>query len=52
MIVTIAQFAQYRLLLIAPATASETPQLLSLDWLADDQNWSESKSLSPLKNIN
>ena len=49
MIVTITQFAQYRLLLIASATTSETPQLLSLDWLADDQNWSESKSLNPIK---
>lgn len=49
MIVTITQFAQYRLLLIASAMASETPKLISLDWLADGQEWSESKSLSPLK---
>ena len=49
MIVTITQFAQYRLLLIASAVASETPKLVSLDWLADGQEWSESKSLNPLK---
>lgn len=49
MIVTITQFAQYRLLLIASATASETPKLVSLDWLADGQEWSESKSIHPLK---
>lgn len=49
MIVAITQFAQYRLLLIASATASETPKLVSLDWLADDQKWSESKSLNPIK---
>lgn len=49
MIVTITQFAQYRLLLIASAKASETARLVSLDWLADGQEWSESKSLSPLK---
>ena len=48
MIVTIAQFAQYRLLLIASAVASETPKLVSLDWLADGQEWSESKSIHPL----
>lgn len=49
MIVTITQFAQYRLLLVASAAASKTPRLVSLDWLADGQEWSESKSLSPLK---
>lgn len=49
MIVTITQFAQYRLLLIASAVASETPKLVSLDWLADSQEWSESKSIHPLK---
>lgn len=49
MIVTITQFAQYRLLLIASAVASETPKLVSLDWLADGQEWSESKSIHPLK---
>ena len=48
MIVTITQFAQYRLLLIASAVASETPKLVSLDWLADGQEWSESKSIHPL----
>ncbi|HBH33643.1 methylated-DNA--[protein]-cysteine S-methyltransferase [Psychrobacter sanguinis] len=49
MIVTITQFTQYRLLLIASAVASETPKLVSLDWLADGQEWSESKSIHPLK---
>ena len=49
MIVTITQFAQYKLLLIASAMASEAPKLVSLDWLTDGQEWSESKSLNPLK---
>ncbi len=49
MIITITQFAQYRLLLIASAMASETPKLVSLDWLAEGQDWSESKSLNLLK---
>lgn len=49
MIVTETQLAQYRLLLIASTEASKTPTLVSLDWLAEGQEWVESKSLNPLK---
>ena len=48
MIVTTTSFAQYKLLLIACAVSQEA-KLVSLDWLAEGQVWSESKSLAPLK---
>lgn len=49
MIVTTTSFAQHKLLLIASAVSSQEAKLVSLDWLAEGQVWSESKSLVPLK---
>lgn len=49
MIVTTTSFAQHSLLLIASDIPSAEPKLVSLDWLAKGQQWSDSKSLAPLK---
>ena len=53
MIATITDLGQYRLLLIAgyPSTAESSTEakLITVDWLPEEQHWSESKSILSLK---
>lgn len=53
MIATITDLGQYRILLIAghPSTAENSTEskLITVDWLPEEQHWSESKSILSLK---